>query len=372
MSQLIAPPPAEPPGEKSRRRPRWLPPLFVNPETRSVEIGIAGTILVHLILLLLAPWLLQTTPATDLKLRKPAVPRQFNIELTPESFMPPPPKFVEANPNANQNIPDKTRNFAAQNQTVAQEKPTPNGKSDRPALEGRKNFDSTQIVSGQLDRQPPSRPSPPVRTSSARPPSPAPKRAQSPLSGYDKSQGDDKDSYGSDRFKPMPESKISPQQTQGSTDATAVPFANTTTPDIDPLHPQPRRTLAQHVRPAIFAENKVGTSNIGLTAIDARWSSYGEYLQRLIETIQIEWYRVLGATDVQPPVGTTVTVKFRMDSRGRITEILKVDSTSSEQGKDACLSAITNRSPYGPWTQDMIATLGNSQDLTFTFYYIGD
>ena len=35
----------------------------------------------------------------------------------------------------------------------------------------------------------------------------------------------------------------------------------------------------------------------------------------------------------------------------------------------ACVSAITDRAPYGPWTDDMKAMLGSQQEMTFTFYY---
>jgi hypothetical protein len=64
-----------------------------------------------------------------------------------------------------------------------------------------------------------------------------------------------------------------------------------------------------------------------------------------------------------------VTVKFTMNSKGEITEILDVENTSTEQGKQSCLSAITLTAPYGQWTDDMIAILGNSQEMTFRFYY---
>jgi len=33
------------------------------------------------------------------------------------------------------------------------------------------------------------------------------------------------------------------------------------------------------------------------------------------------------------------------------------------------VSAITDTAPYGDWTDDMIAILGNEQSLTFVFYY---
>src|SRR5205807_1196113 len=84
--------------------------------------------------------------------------RTFDIEIAPDIFpkpapVPKPPaNYVETNPDAPDNKPDKTNNFGAQNQQVAQEKPTPDGKNDRPALEGKKDIHSTQIVTGQLTK----------------------------------------------------------------------------------------------------------------------------------------------------------------------------------------------------------------------------
>ncbi|MBL9205418.1 MAG: hypothetical protein JNN01_10065, partial [Opitutaceae bacterium] len=97
--------------------------------------------------------------------------RTFNIELEPEeqkvAAKPVPPakpfKFVEINPDAPDNPPDKTENFGAQNQQVAQEKPTPDGKSDAPAIAGDKEKQSTAIVTGHLkELEPPVPPSPPT------------------------------------------------------------------------------------------------------------------------------------------------------------------------------------------------------------------
>ncbi len=122
-------------------------------------------------------------------------------------------------------------------------------------------------------------------------------------------------------------------------------------------------------RPAIFADNKFGTMNIQPTAADAKWSNYGVYLQRMLETVQIQWDRILLSSTLYPPSGTTVTVKFRMNSDGKIAAIVDVKNTPNEQGKEACISAITARSPYGKWSDDMIAVLGDSQEMTFTFYY---
>jgi hypothetical protein len=62
-------------------------------------------------------------------------------------------------------------------------------------------------------------------------------------------------------------------------------------------------------------------------------------------------------------------VVFRMDSKGDISEVVKVDSTGGRAVKDACVSAIVARAPYGVWPDDMVGVLGDSQEITFTFHY---
>jgi hypothetical protein len=163
--------------------------------------------------------------------------------------------------------------------------------------------------------------------------------------------------------KPIPE-KIDGEKVANS-DAGAAAMVT-----IDPSHPRPRPVLAQkRVRPAIFEDNKFGTSNSGITAFDAKWSNYGAYLQKMVEAVQAEWDRILIESATYPPQGTHVSVKFRINDKGNIEQILDVDSTTSEQGKRSSISAITGPAPYGPWTDDMKAVLGTSQELTYTFYY---
>ena len=113
----------------------------------------AGTILVHLLLLLLLPQVLKQQPP-HVAARKVAKPKVFTIQMTPPKVvkaLPVPKKYVErANPNANNDVPDRTNNFAARTQKVAQEKPTPNGKSDMPTQAGHcKDIPATQVVNGQ-------------------------------------------------------------------------------------------------------------------------------------------------------------------------------------------------------------------------------
>lgn len=373
MNQTLATPP---PATAIRG---YFARLWADPDTRSTLVGLAGVLLFHLFLWLTAPQLLRVEVVPVTPRPNDAASKQFNIEIAPDVFekkktAAPPNKFVEANPDAPDNVPDKTENFSDRNQQVAQEKPTPDGKSDRPAIEGKKDFEnSTQIVSGQLTQPiehveavPPTIETPPSEALAS-----ALKALQNPLPGFEKKEGENKEAYGSNITR-LPENvRPIPERIDGAKDAPLIEGAMAIQPAIDPKRPQPRPQLerAAQVRPAILAEHKFGTPNIGLPAYDAKWSNYGEYLKRMIESIQIQWERILVQSRVSPPAGTFVVVKFILDSEGKIAQIVKVDNQSNQQGESACLSAIIDRAPYGAWTDDMKAVLGEQQELTFSFYY---
>ena len=350
-----------------------------DPESRSTLVGVAGVIIFYLLLWLVSPYLFRTDPITASAYRPHASPKQFSIELAPDTFVkptpkpPPPTRFVETNPDAPENIPDKTQNFAAQNQQVAQEKPTVDGKSDMPALAGKKDFENTQIVSGQLvqpveliEAVPPQNVTPPAEKTVQ-----APKLEQNPLTGTEKKEGESKDGFASNVSQIAENTRAIPTRIEGVKNVPLIQDAIAAQPAIDPQRPRPRPTVVktQQVRPAILAERLAGTANIGPTSVDARWSNYGAYLQRMIESVQIQWEKLLTESKVYPTSGSTVTVKFVMDSEGKISRIINLDSTASDAASRACVSAITDRAPYGTWTDDMKAVLGEQQEMTFTFYY---
>jgi hypothetical protein len=347
--------------------------LLSDPDSRSVLIGLLAALLIHLFVFAVAPYLLRTD-AVGAAARKIAAPRQFNIEISPDAFVkplpkpPPPNRYVEANPNAPDNAPDKTNNFSSQNQQLAQEKPQADQHNDKPKLDGKKDIESNQVVSGQLTKPQDSVPAPsevarPAKTETAA------RQRQDPLAGFEK-MPDGSDGYGSNLGKNPNVAKPAAEKVDGVNTAPLTASALSAQPAIDPTHPRARQSLEQvQTRPAVFEDDQFGTSNIGPIAYDAKWNKYGEYLHKMLEAIQLQWERILIESQTEPPAGSYVTVKFTMDTKGRITEIIDVENTSSEQGKQSCLSAITLTAPYGDWTDDMIAVLGNSQELTFRFYY---
>ncbi len=355
-----------------------MPRLSANPETRSVQIGVLGTLLVHALLILIVPHIFRLEPGQMLAPAPQA--SQFDIELAPDEFplqvpeKPPAPfKFVETNPDAPDNVPDKTDNFGAQNQQVAQEKPSEEeSDTDRPAMEGKQDFESNQIVSGRLaPPSPPSPSAPPVEEAPTVVNEATPRAQQNPLSGFEKREGESEDNYGSNIAKFAENATPVPEKVDGMENVPLIQGATGTTPRIDPRRPrQDRPTIDRRARPAIFAENKLGTQNIGPVAVDVKWSNYGQYLQQLIETVQIQWDRILIQSRIYPSPGTTVSVKFRLNNKGQVTEIISVGPAGApDQASRACVSAITERAPYGDWTDDMVSVLGEQQELTFTFYY---
>ena len=374
---MIKPPPTSAPTPAVRRRARSL--WSANPDVRSVQIGVVATIAVHVLLLILAPKIEQFIDSSshDSRSSDDWASREFQIELAPVEAEPPVPpalpKFVEANPNAPDNAPDKTDNVAAQNQQVAQEKPTPGGKSDAPASKGDPSTESTAIVSGlEAEPQPAVRRPPPTNEPET-PEQQAARREQIPLPGTEKFSGESPDGFRSNIGKPAPNATSVPERVEGVRDSQTDTGASTGHYfKVDAKHPQTRPTLAPNIakaRPTPLANREFGTENIGAVAYNAKWSAYGEYLQKFIESVDIQWQRIVEQSNIYPVAGTKVVVTFRMNSKGNISQIVKVESSGGRAVQDGCVSAIVARDPYGAWPDDMITALGDSQELTFTFFY---
>jgi hypothetical protein len=368
-----------PPAARTSRR-RFVPRLSDDPDKRSVQIGVGATILVHIVLLILMPEKFDTSLTNTFAPRRVGSNQSFNIEMAPDQFVlpkaaakPPPMKFVETNPDAPENIPDKTNNFGAQNQQAAQEQPAKKTGGDRPEMEGRKDFESTQIVTGRLHE-----PTPPVPSAPPQPVAPVVEQAvapahreQNPLPGFEKVEGDNPNNFGSGLAPAAPNAQAVPEKVEGTKDAPLIQGAPGSAFAIDPKRPQSRQVLNHRsVRPAIFSENQLGTKNIGMAAVDARWSNYGVYLQRMVETVQIQFDALVSEGKGYPSPGSRVEVKFKINSDGTITSIVNVDGgMSGPQAEGYCVSAITKPSPYGKWSDDMVAMLGTEQEMTFVFFY---
>jgi hypothetical protein len=381
MSSLVAPPPR--PASRREEDPKrpankvWLW-FWANADTRSVKVGVLATVLVHLLLALLLPRLMKPEPFVPYKrplghgpirihLNMPARPRR---QLVPPQTIP--QNYVEANPNAPKNKPDHTNNFSDRDQQAAQEHPNKKSKpdADRPTIKGQKNIQSNMIVDGRLIPPTPPTPPKPEAAKTMVKKTATPKVEQNPLSGKVKDTGDNPHGFGSD-IAAVGHNKPIPHRIDGAKDSSVIDSQPYTTPNIDPKHPQPRRTLTTFSRPAIFADNPVGTSNLGITGIDARWSNYGAYLRRMLEIVQVEFDKLVEESQIYPPSGSQAWITFKLNSQGKISAIVTVAPKTgcTDAAAQTCVSSITLPAPYDPWTDDMIAMLGTEQQMTFIFYY---
>lgn len=381
MSQLT--------GQPSTKKPRtrnvkWSPGRDEF-DPRSVVFGVILAAVVWPLLILFL-WLATRhlgSETIDPSLKMARAKPRFDINIVPDQFImprkpqPPPPKFVETNPDAPENMPSaNTSNFAARNQQSAQEKPDPNANGDHAATEGKKDFESTQVVSGQLTpptEAPPPEPPPTPEVAQALEKAAEARKAENPLAGFEKREGLNPDGIGMNKSSPSDSVTKSDEKVEGTKDAPmTVGNPSPAQPRIDPRKPQPRMHIdQQRVRPAIFTENKIGSRNIGPASWDARWSNYGAYLQRMVDSVQIQFDNLVEHSGVYPPTGTVVTIKFRLDKKGLVVEIIDCSTVggSQAQAEAICKSAITTRAPYGEWTDDMVALLGDSQEFTWNFYY---
>ncbi len=376
----VRPPRAE--GRSARalaeRRPAW-------------KAGLAGTALAHAALLI-ALWLMpRDLLEVDHVASASATDRVFEIELTPELFRPvappatQPPRFVEVNPAAPENVPDETPLVGAQNQQVAQPVPTPDGRSDTPKVDGEGDKNATAIVSGVATE--PATPSAAeilsraferpeeAREAADRPAEQPAARAVNAPAGGEQLLGKADGGAGTTvtRLPPVPGAETGPEAREGvATGKAATGGYFSGTPRIDRNRPQERPRLSAatvNARQTPTIKNEFGSKNIGAVAYNAKWSAYGEYLQRLIDAVQAQWERLILRSSFYPTAGATVRVVFRIDAKGEIFEVVRVDGSGGELARRLCVSAITERAPYGDWTEDMIAVLGREQELTFTFFY---
>lgn len=354
-------------------------------ERRAVTIGLVVTAGVHGVLFLILPWL----PP----MAKPgggegvgAVTRSgqnFEVRMMPdgteEEAALSMPRFVEVNPDAPDNVPDRTDNVGAQNQQVAQEEPTPGGDSDTPVVSGETEPEGTAIVSGTLDPVAlppvlavPARPVPAEEVAAADEAArEAARLGLEALPGFEDMTGDSETGVGSAGGQTPGTAR---ETVEGAADGSPEGWVvRGRRGGIDRNNPQPRPRLGTEqlapARSAPLRENDFGTQNVGAVAFDARWSDYGEYLQRLIESVQGQWERIIRNSAVYPDAGARVTVRFILNAKGEVEELVEVSGTGGRVASYACVSAITERAPYGPWTEDMVAVFGESQELTFRFFY---
>lgn len=345
-----------------------------------VIIGIVCTILFHILLYLVAPLLPVDSLSgahfkPDLTAKKD---KYVDFQLAPlpaEEVKPDPMKFVETNPEAPANEPDKTANFSNRNQQTAQEvAATVIDPEKRPSVKGREDVDhNSAIVAGDHAKPQDAAAAPVTPETQAQQEQVAQqaREAQVPLSGIEKNEGLSPDGIASNKSSSETPTNHAAEALEGSKDGKGADGGLLTSAQSSKPQPKPRPKLRQ-ARQNLLTNQIAGTTNVGVLGQDARWSEFGDYMNELVEIVDSEWHGMVDDYHGHIQAGTRVIVTFKLSSDG-IPSIIRVelpqDNVTSSLVNGQCQSAITARQPYRKWTQQMITILGNDQTITFGFYY---
>jgi hypothetical protein len=315
-------------------------------------------------------------------------------------FLPPEPltsdelKFVEANPEAPENEPDRKDQYSFRAQQAADESPH-ESLLDAPNVEGEE--DSQKIIQGAMEQVPPLTPgvySPAVKPGEGEgteggkagaqaavvvPPAqplPAPDFIQqktvtedgpgssleTPGVGEEIVENSDPDAP-INVYKPQPQTlqpqTLQQQEQQGDGSGGAV--------EAKPM-PRARPTLSPDLIHGPVMRSEGSASRRGALAIDATFSEFGEYQQQFYAALQAGWYQEI---EFFQPIDTStrVVVSFRITSDGTIHDVEIQHTTASEIATLICETALTKRSPFRPWTKEMVKVFGEERELEVVFHY---
>jgi hypothetical protein len=106
------------------------------------------------------------------------------------------------------------------------------------------------------------------------------------------------------------------------------------------------------------------------SSLDVKSTPFGAYDAALVEAVTSRWYGLLDSQQFAMDRSGKVTLRFRLNYDGTITDMIVVQNTVGDLLGYVCQKAISDPSPYAPWPSDMRRMVGeNYREITFTFYY---
>ena len=291
-------------------------------DLRSAALAVAVSLGLHLLLL----WALPDTFHKVVVFVRPVEVLTAPVKID-EARLPPKLRFIETNPLANQAVPKTAPFTSSRNQTAAQPVPekmptnSPLPKSDGTSEQLRIAKGKPRSID-QSEAQPISQPS----VSMAAP------------------------------------VKAAPPPGPGKSAARPSPTPVAANPD------RPRATVPSGTY-GLLLRRPVGVSRAGSIAVDARFSNYGDYTQRMLEAIQSSWWSIIERSRFEGVSRGRVTVSFRLHRDGTVTEAKIHGSEVTRVMTLACKDAVMAPAPYDIWRADMVAMYGESDTVTINFLY---
>ena len=295
-------------------------------DLRSAAIAVAVSLGLHLLLLWVLPDSFQKVVAFVRPIEVLTAPVKID-----EARLPPKLRFIETNPLANQAVPKTTPFTSSRNQTAAQPVPekmptnSPLPKSDGTSEQLRIAKGKPRSID-QSEAQPISQPSISMAAPVKAPPPPGP---------------------GKSAAQPSP---------------TPAPVPVAANPD------RPRASLPSGTY-GLLLRRPVGVNRAGTIAVDARFSNYGDYTQRMMEAIQSSWWSIIERSRFEGLSRGNVIVRFRLHRDGTVTDARVLSTEVTRVMTLACKDAVMAPAPYDIWRADMVAMYGESDTVTINFIY---
>ena len=318
---------------------------------KRIFAAVALTIFAHVLVWLFAPRTIEiiakNVPAEKIEFAEPDA-MDVPEELLPEEFRKKDePEFVPVNPNAPRAIPEPTNRHSAADQRSAQKNPDPTTRSRKPENPGELE-DSRAIATNLISREflPPE-----LRTTQTKPPG---EKAENVRENPNK----EKHEHGVE----------APDSGDGS-----VSLGETLEPPEEAREgiPDPQER-PEVISPAglnsITMKSNTATNEHGAVSLDAKYSEFGDYTQRMLEAIQAAWHiRCAGMSHTS--LRGVVRVSFTLCPDGTLKNVKVLSSSAPEAATYACVDAIESRAPFEVWRPDMVALFGDEETSVISFYY---
>jgi outer membrane biosynthesis protein TonB len=291
-------------------------------DIRSATIAVVVSLGVHLLLFWALPESFQKVAVFVRPVEVLTAPVKID-----EARLPPKLRFAETNPAANQAVPKTAPFTSSRNQTAAQ--PVPEKMpTDSPLPRSAGTSEQIRLAQGKPRS---------IDQSQAAP------AAQPAISM-------------------APPAKVAPPPGPGKSAAPPAPAPVAANPDR-PRASAPSGTFG------LLLRRPVGVSRAGSLAIDARFSNYGDYTQRMMEAIQSSWWSIIERSRFEGVSRGHVVVSFRLHRDGTVTDAKVLGSEVTRVMTLACKDAVMAPAPYDIWRADMVAMYGESDTVTINFHY---
>lgn len=132
---------------------------------------------------------------------------------------------------------------------------------------------------------------------------------------------------------------------------------------------RPKATLASGTS-GLLLKNNIGVNKAGVLAVDARFSNYGDYSQRMMEAIQSSWWALIERAHFETVARGAVVIKFKLCRDGSVEDTAIVHADVPQILALACKDAVMAPAPFDVWREDMVALFGEDQEVTLTFHYL--